>query len=108
MSLMIGLMTLKTQLRAFLKTKGMTAADLSRASNVPKQSISDWLAGTPPRNLDHLKRVANVFRVSIDELLFGDKPKTESESEKVADLDSILGDQWVSGVFEVRFRRLRK
>jgi transcriptional regulator with XRE-family HTH domain len=105
---MILVMTLKTHLRSYLKEKGMTAADLSRAAKVPKQSISDWLAGTAPRNLDHLKRVANVFQVSLDELLFGEKSIEVHGPDKATDLDALLGDQWISGIFEIRLRRIKK
>ena len=65
-------MNLKKQLRHYLTHCGITAAELARRASVPKQSISDWLAGVPPRSIPNVRRVAEVFGTSIDELCFGD------------------------------------
>jgi hypothetical protein len=37
---------------------------------VAKQTISDWLAGLPPRNLLPVKSVADYFGVLVDDILF--------------------------------------
>jgi PAS domain S-box-containing protein len=64
-------MTLKRQLKYYLKLYGMSAAELSRRSGVPQQTISDWLAGVAPRSIPHVKNISEVFEISIDELCFG-------------------------------------
>jgi transcriptional regulator with XRE-family HTH domain len=73
-------MTFSKQLNCLLKARGMTAAELSRRTRVPKQTISDWLGGTHPRNMNHVKKVADTLDVTILELFFGessDRPKNE-------------------------------
>jgi len=100
-------MDLKKHLRSLLKLRGITAAELARRASVPKQSISDWLGGSSPRDIKQVKKVADALGVSVDELCFGEK--TESRViEQITTIDSILGDGWVSGIFEVRFRRVKK
>lgn len=98
-------MNLKQQIKLFLKTRGMTAIQLSRASGVPDATIADWLAGRSPRNLDQVKKVADVFGVSIDHLVYGEGLAKE---DKITDIDALLGDGWIGGVFEVRLRRLKR
>jgi transcriptional regulator with XRE-family HTH domain len=99
-------MHLKSQLRYFLKAKGLNASQLAKMAGVPRQSVSDWLGGTTPRNISHIKNVARILGTTMDNLLYGEGPAIEQQ--KVMELDALLGDGWVSGLFEVRFRRVKK
>ncbi len=103
---MINEMNLKAQLRSLLRANGMTAADLSRATGIPKQSISDWLAGVAPRDLRRLKKVAGVFGVTVDELVFGEFDG--SSNQKMFDFATTVDDDgWITGLYEIRFRRVQ-
>jgi len=64
-------MNLKFQLRVYLENRKMTASQLARLADVPKQSISDWLGGSIPRDLQKLKRVADALQTTVDHLAFG-------------------------------------
>lgn len=99
-------MNMKMQLRFYLKSKGMTASQLGKMARVPRQSISDWLAGSSPRNVNHVKKVADALGVSVDNLLFGEG--VDPGQQRVTELDALLGEGWVSGLFEVRFRRIKR
>lgn len=99
-------MKLKSQIKLYLKETGMTASQLAKKADVPKQSLSGWLAGSNPRDVRQVKRVADVLEITIDHLMFGDG--LTSEHEKATDLEALLGDAWVSGLFEVKFRRVKK
>ncbi len=100
-------MNFKKQLAILIESRVMTAAELSRRAKVPKQSISGWLSGSKPRDFEQVKRVADVLGVSLEELLFHsgvpNKKADTSELEKL-----VLGDDWYSGVFEIRVRRIHK
>lgn len=98
-------MNLKHQLASLLDHRGMTAAALSRKAGVPKQALSRWLAGQAPKDVSQLKKVADALGVTVDHLLFG--AGIEDESRKVTDVSSLVGDGWISGVFEVRLRRVK-
>lgn len=100
-------MILKTQLQRLLKQKNLTASELSKLANVPKQSLSDWLAGSNPRDIRQVKRISDALGVSINFLCFGEGEK-ETRVEPVTDLDALLGDQWITGLFEVKLRRIKK
>lgn len=99
-------MNLKAQLTFYLREKGMTAAELSRKAGVPKQTLSLWLDGAEPRKMDQLKKVAGVLATTVDNLLFGNG--VDQNQERVTELDALLGDGWLSGIFEVRLRRIKK
>lgn len=76
-------MEIKNQLQFFLKARNLTAAELSRISGIPKQSLSDWLAGVKPRSITHVKKLADVFGISLDEFLSHkeqEKPKQKKHS----------------------------
>jgi transcriptional regulator with XRE-family HTH domain len=99
-------MNLKSQLRFFLKSKGLNASQLAKMAGVPRQSIGDWLNGTTPRNINHVKNVAKVLGTTMDNLLYDDGQSIEQQ--KVIELEALLGEGWVSGLFEVKFRRVKK
>lgn len=98
-------MTLKKQLKYYLELRDMTASQLARKANVPKQSLSGWLAGSNPRDVAQVKRVANALGVSLDNLIFGQGE--DRDAAKHVEMNALLGDDWISGVFEVRFRRVK-
>ncbi len=99
-------MTLKKQLKFYLERNDIVAAQLARKANVPKQSLSGWLAGSNPRDVKQVKRVADALGISLDNLLFGDGQ--DGDVVKGGDLSALLGDEWLSGTFEMKIRRIKK
>lgn len=91
-------MQLKEQLNFYLELKDMTATKLAKLSGVSKSTISDWLTGTSPRNIEQVKAVANVLNVTLDELCFG------KDENKLSDFREEIN----AGVFEVVLRRVKK
>ena len=84
----------------------MTAAELARKSGVSKQVLSQWMGGAEPRKLDQLKRVSVALGTNVDNLCFG--KGVDQERDRITELDALLGDGWVGGLFEVKFRRVVK
>lgn len=99
-------MNLKSQLKFHLSLRSMTQSELARKAGVSKQVLSLWMGGAKPKNIDQIKRVADVFGVSVDNLLFG--TGVDKERQQLTELDALLGDGWISGIFEVRFRRIQR
>lgn len=102
---MASQMNLKKQLRLYLELNHMTAAQLARKAGVPKQSLSGWIGGSNPRDIKQVKKVADSLGVSLDNLMFGHGP--DEQGQKHAEINALLGDEWIGGVFEVRFRRVK-
>ena len=101
-------MNLKTQLRYYLKLQNLSVLQLAKRSGVPNATLADWLKGKMPKNLDQVKAVANVFSCSIDHLVYGDGDN-DLDSQRATELNALMGEnQWVGGVFEVRWRRLNR
>jgi transcriptional regulator with XRE-family HTH domain len=101
------LMTLKDQLRIYLRHRDMTAAQLARKTGVRKGLISDYLAGVPPRKLEAVKSICDALGVSVDHLCFGTGIQKDETSEGL--LSALVdGDGWISGQFEIKLRRIKK
>ena len=103
-------MNLKRQLKAHLKASNITASDLSRMTGIPKQSISDWLGGSSPRDITLIKKIADVFSVSLDHLFFGEgvTERLEQSPVMLVKVDKSGDEEWISGVFEGRIRLIKK
>ena len=98
-------MNLKQQLKLYLKIKSIKASDLARATKIPKQNISDWLAGTSPRDLTMLKKVADYFEITIDHLVFGNG--TSIKNTVMPNHTTDLNLPWTEGIFEIKFRPIQ-
>ncbi len=115
-------MNLRQQLKLELERRGWTATRLARTAGIPKQSLSGWMAGNRPRNLDQLKKVADVLDLDLEELLFGagdpdSPPRTpivpagahpvRAEVEQALELLRGLRvgrDGWLEGTLEIRIK----
>lgn len=86
-------MSIKQNLKSAMKKQGITLTALAKRSQVPKQTINDWLSGTSPRNLQDLLKVATALDLSIDALIRGN-----------ASNDSGEKDGWSHGIYEIKFR----
>jgi transcriptional regulator with XRE-family HTH domain len=73
-------MNLKKQIKIYLEDRNIRASELCRLSGFSKQSISEWMAGSNPRDIRHLKKVAQIFNVSVDHLVFGGGFENEHSS----------------------------
>lgn len=96
-------MNLKNQLKHYLSQKDISSAQLSKKSGVSKQVISLWLSGGKPRNVEQIKKVAEVLSTTVDNLCFG----IGSESKRSSFAD-ITEDEWFSGAFEIKVRRIKR
>lgn len=86
-------------LKKLIKERDITVAQLSRSTGVPQQTLSNWLLGLEPRNLNQVKIIAKYFKVSIDYLAYGEEPKQELHK-----LDDYK-EEIYAGIFEVVLRR---
>lgn len=101
---------LRQNLAAFLKHRGMTAAELSRKTGVAKQVLSDWMAGVQPRKLEHLYLVAQTLGVSMDLLCFARSPddllKAQNHPPPSSPSPANNDLHLLSGRYEVMFRKI--
>lgn len=95
------IMNLKNNLKILLAEADMTAAELSRRTSIPKNTLSSWLSGSPPKNLNQVKAVADCLGVTIDKLIYG----TPGKSRAGGNLIEEHMEEINAGVFEVILRR---
>jgi transcriptional regulator with XRE-family HTH domain len=98
-------MKLKSILKNLMISKSITLSNLSRATGVPKQTIHNWLCGTEPKTLDHVRAVARFFNMGIEELCYGDPGV--SVNKKIRNPIEDHEEEIKAGVFEVVLRRVK-
>ena len=91
---------LKNNLKKLIKERAITITGLSRATNIPVQTLHGWLHGSEPKSLKQVKKVADHFGVELDYFCFGITPKESS-------IDNSQ-DEINAGIFEVILRRIKK
>jgi transcriptional regulator with XRE-family HTH domain len=67
------------KLKALMKSRNISATDLSKETGVPRTTIQQWLTGSSP-NIMQADKIASYFNVTIEELVFDRKPKPSIES----------------------------
>jgi transcriptional regulator with XRE-family HTH domain len=91
---------LSLNLKKFLKEHDLTVAQLSRATKVPSQTITNWLSGLEPRNMGQVKQVATHLGCTIDELAYGPF-RSSDRLEPIKEYQEEIN----AGIFEVVLRR---
>ncbi|MEK7692261.1 MAG: helix-turn-helix transcriptional regulator [Bdellovibrionota bacterium] len=92
-----------SNLKSALYDQRLNATDLARKINASPKTISDWLAGRTPRNLQKVREAAKALDVSVHYLLFGEEEKRPGPIEK--ELEKILVH---SGLYEITVRKVAK
>lgn len=99
-------MNLKNQLKHYLEKKDISVTKLSKLSGVPQQTIHDWLTGNSKNPaIGQLHKVCKALNVSLDNLCYGEG--SEKNENRVSDIEALLGEEWIGGLFEIRIRRVK-
>ena len=77
---------LKTNLKKLIVDNNLNAIKLSKLTNIPKSTLSDWLLGNSPKNIAQVKTVADHFGITIDELVFGASKNKKAKPVEQTDL----------------------
>lgn len=96
---------LKDNLKSKLKSEGISLPTLAKKTGISRKTISNWIEGQKPQNLEHVKIVAEFFGLTIDELCFG--PTLKSKSPETSELEKYR-EEINAGVFEVVLRRVTR
>ncbi len=99
--MVIGMSELKigSVLKKLMEADRHTLTSISKATNVPKSTVSEWLSNRAP-NPVHASRVAKHLGVSLHFLLFGVEDSEEP-------LHKILKEDLFNGTFEINIRRVK-
>ena len=96
----------KDQIRCFIEHFGITPSELARRTSVPKTTLADYMRGVEPKKMIHVKAIAKEFKTSIDHMLFGNGILDDFIKEAL--IDQFVSDRWLSGLFEIKIRRVNK
>lgn len=56
-------------LRFYMNKKGVRAADICLALNIPKNSFSNWYSGTVCPRIETIEMLANYFGIKVSDLI---------------------------------------
>ena len=87
-----------------MKERGLSAADLSRQTKIPKSTISEWMQGRQPKFDDAILRLAKALNVSTETLLTGTAP----EEDLVKQIFDSEGDGFIevhNGLFRLKIEK---
>lgn len=87
------------RLKKLMEDERHTLAGISKATGVPKSTMSEWLSNRSP-NPVHAAKVAKHLGVSLPFLLFAQEDQSES-------LTQLLKEDIFSGTFEINIRRIK-
>ena len=60
-------------LKRLIRQRGLTVAELAAALELSPKTLSDWTAGTVPRDLGAVRACARYFNVTLHFILFGEE-----------------------------------
>lgn len=87
-------------LKTLIRRRATTTNELAREINVSPKTISDWLSGRTPRDLDAVRRCSEYFGVSVHFLLYGEEDKKNL-------IEEILEKTEVhTGLYEISIRKV--
>lgn len=86
-------------LEKLMKNERYTLASISKATGVPKSTLSEWLNNRAP-NPSQAVKVATHLGVSLHYLLFG---KDDSQEP----IQKILKEDFFKGTFEITIKRVK-
>lgn len=86
-------------LKKLMSESGETLVSISKATGVPKSTISEWLGNRSP-NPVQAAQVANHLGVSLHYLLFG-------EDDAHDPLQKIMKEDFFKGTFEISVKRVK-
>jgi transcriptional regulator with XRE-family HTH domain len=94
-------MELSRVLKKLMYDRDIKLVQVSRATKVPLTTLSNWMAGQKPRDVNQIKLVADYFKVSLDFILFNIQPSKQNIVES-------MKDEINAGAFEVILRPIKK
>lgn len=94
-------MELSSILRRIMEERRLSQRDLERQTGLPKSTLSDWLSGAQPRNLDDVRRLSRHLGVPFEYLLFGKTDHTVS-------IENLPSELLFEGYLKVKIERVIK
>lgn len=98
-------MRLTDNLKLLFKEKETTVSNVSRITEIPIQTIHNWMNGHQPQNIEYLKKLSEYFGLTIDEICFSSSSEVLKSKSNTIDK---YEDEINAGVFEVILRRVNK
>lgn len=79
-----------TNLRELMEERGVTAAEISAATGIPRSSISEYLVGRQPKLNESLVRLAKFLGVSVERLITGKEPEETLVEDLLASAEEVF------------------
>jgi transcriptional regulator with XRE-family HTH domain len=92
-------MALHNNLRKIISDRGLTVRELAEAVGIKRSTLSDWLAGASPRDLNEVYRLSKHLGISLEALLF---------NEPMESVQPTFVDLYFDGPVRIRIEKLNE
>ncbi len=92
---------LARNLKRLLQENQMTASALAREAGIPTTTLSNWIAGQSPKNIQQVYQVSKYFGLTIEQLIFDANTKQPKADNPLQHLNSDIH----AGIYEVILRK---
>ena len=89
-------MAFHSNLRRILEIRGLTIRQVSEETGIKRSTLSDWLAGSRPREIQKVYRLSKYLGVPLEELLFKGPP---------TEVQPTIVDLYFDGPVRIRIER---
>lgn len=72
-------------LKKLMSEKKLSIAEVSRETEIPSSTLSEWCNGREPLFSDNLIKLANYFNVTLEQLLTGNNKEAQLISDIISD-----------------------
>lgn len=95
-----------TNLSKILKERGISARAASSLAEIPQSTLSQWLGGSAPTDMEAVYRLAKALDVDFTFLLLG-RTDRQPKLRRLEDLFEVSDEASMSGLFRIEIKRLK-
>lgn len=79
-------MSFHKNLKRLIFERDLKIGQVAKATGIKRTTLSDWLAGSKPRDLGDLRRLAQFFGLSLENMIFGGGNELRQSGSSTVDL----------------------
>ena len=89
-------------LNLLIESKNLKLVQISKATNIPMSTLSEWTAGRDPKVSDHLVYLCKFLNVSLDYLITGQNQQPNSLELQKEVLIHLDGSEFILKLIKIR------
>lgn len=91
-----------------LKDRGLSQKAVAELGNISVSTLSDWLAGNQPHDLNALLKICQALKVDFQWLVTGQSSIPNLKDITLSELFDVSDEPDFEGVFQISMKRLKR